>query len=98
MVDNKEILPPQYDVDAKMDACIDLTVRRFVYSTLGGAIGGLLLFRSPVTRWASVAFGAGMGIGSAYTDCSRLFEGLPSTAKVASPKIDETPATQDGQD
>lgn len=44
MGDNKEIMPPQYDVNAKMDACIDLTVRRFVYSTLGGAIGGLLLF------------------------------------------------------
>lgn len=44
MADNREILPPQYDVNAKWDACIDLTVRRFVYSTLGGAVGGLLLF------------------------------------------------------
>ncbi|XP_061988068.1 MICOS complex subunit MIC10-like [Rosa rugosa] len=98
MADNREILPPQYDVNAKWDACIDLTVRRFVYSTLGGAVGGLLLFRSPVTRWAAVAFGAGLGIGSAYTDCSRLFEGSPATAKLASHKIVETPAPQDGQD
>lgn len=96
MADNREILPPQYDVNAKWDACIDLTVRRFVYSTLGGAVGGLLLFRSPVTRWASVAFGAGLGIGSAYADCSRLFEGSPS--KLASRKIVGTPASQDGQD
>lgn len=44
MADNREILAPQYDVNAKWDACIDLTVRRFVYSTLGGAVGGLLLF------------------------------------------------------
>ena len=27
-----------------------------------------------MTRWASVAFGAGVGLGSAYTDCSRLFD------------------------
>lgn len=45
-----------------------------------------------MTRWASVAFGAGLGIGSAYADCSRLFEGSPS--KLASRKIVETPASQ----
>jgi endonuclease/exonuclease/phosphatase (EEP) superfamily protein YafD len=39
---------------------------------------------SPVSRWASVAFGAGVGIGSAYTDCSRIFQGSP--AKMECPK------------
>ncbi|CAJ1957956.1 unnamed protein product [Sphenostylis stenocarpa] len=34
--------------------------------------------RSPVTRWASIAFGAGVGIGSAYAECSRLFDGSPT--------------------
>lgn len=33
---------------------------------------------SPVTRWASVAFGAGVGIGSAYSDCSHKFGGTPA--------------------
>lgn len=28
---------------------------------------------SPVTRWASVAFGAGVGIGSAYSECGHKF-------------------------
>lgn len=28
---------------------------------------------SPVTRWASAAFGAGVGIGAAYTECSYKF-------------------------
>lgn len=42
-----------------------------------------------MTRWASVAFGAGAGIGSAYTDCSRLFDG--SSAKLTAPKNTETP-------
>lgn len=41
----KEIVPPMYDVNAKWDACIDLTVRRFVYSSLSGAFCGLLFFR-----------------------------------------------------
>lgn len=28
-----------------------------------------------MTRWASIAFGAGIGIGSAYTECSHKFDG-----------------------
>lgn len=44
-----------------------------------------MILGSPVTRWASVAFGAGVGIGSAYTDCSHLFDGSPA-------KITESPA------
>ncbi|KAI3673053.1 hypothetical protein L6452_39163 [Arctium lappa] len=74
MAETKEI-PSQYDVNAKWDAYLDLGVRRFVYSSATGALAGLLLFRSPVTRWASVAFGAGVGIGSAYSECSQKFDG-----------------------
>ncbi|XP_024923676.1 MICOS complex subunit MIC10 [Ziziphus jujuba] len=96
MAENARTIPPKYDLDAKWDACLDLTVRRFVYASLGGAFGGLLFFRSPATRWASIAFGAGLGLGSAYTECSRLFDGSP--AKFATPKITETPASQDQQD
>ncbi|KAK8951506.1 hypothetical protein KSP39_PZI004255 [Platanthera zijinensis] len=40
---------------------------------------------SPITRWASVAFGAGVGIGTAYTECSYIFDG--SVPKWTSPKI-----------
>ncbi|KAF6139370.1 hypothetical protein GIB67_026212 [Kingdonia uniflora] len=87
MAENKQI-PPECDVNAKWDACIDLTVRRVVYSSLAGTLSGLLLFRSPVTRWASVALGAGIGIGSAYSDCSRLFEG--SSTKWTPPKVAPT--------
>ncbi|KAI3688966.1 hypothetical protein L2E82_46912 [Cichorium intybus] len=72
MAESKEI-PSQYDLDAKWDAYLDLGVRRFVYSSATGVLAGLLLFRSPVTRWASVAFGAGIGIGSAYSECSHKF-------------------------
>ncbi|CAA7052427.1 unnamed protein product [Microthlaspi erraticum] len=78
----ESVPPPDYDMNAKWDACIDLTTRRFVYSSLGGAFAGLLFFRSPVTRWASIAFGAGLGIGSAYTDCSRVFD-APSSSSSA---------------
>lgn len=44
--EKREIIPPKYDIDAKWDECVDLTVRRFVYSSLAGAFGGLLLFRT----------------------------------------------------
>ncbi|KAK8952171.1 hypothetical protein KSP39_PZI003503 [Platanthera zijinensis] len=61
------------DLSAKANACIDLTVRRLVQFSLAGAFGGLLLFRSPTARWASVAFGAGIGFGSAYIESSYIF-------------------------
>ncbi|KAF5744216.1 hypothetical protein HS088_TW08G00814 [Tripterygium wilfordii] len=90
MAENKQVVQPKCNVNAKWDACLDLTVRRFVYSSVAGTFGGLLLFRSPVTRWASVAFGAGVGLGSAYTECSRIFDGSP--AKLAPPKMEDSPA------
>ncbi|GAB2291164.1 Mitochondrial inner membrane organizing system component, variant 2 [Dionaea muscipula] len=78
MADNKGIassaVAAEYDFNAKWDACLDLSLRRVVYSSLAGSFAGLLLFRSPVSRFAAVAFGAGIGIGSAYSDCSRLFD------------------------
>lgn len=52
----------------------------------------LFVVGSPVTRWASVALGAGVGLGSAYTECSQLFGGSP--AKLAVPQISKTPASQ----
>ncbi|KAI4324132.1 hypothetical protein L6164_023694 [Bauhinia variegata] len=105
MADKKEIVVPPYDLEAKYDACLDLTLRRFVRSSLVGAFGAMLFFRSPVTRWASIAFGAGVGIGSAYTECSHLFDGSPTKSAPSSlpspppqppqisesPKISETP-------
>ncbi|XP_057505403.1 uncharacterized protein LOC130788660 isoform X3 [Actinidia eriantha] len=90
MGENKET-PPKLDLDAKWDTCLDLGVRRFVYSSFACAFSGLLLFRSPVTRWASVAFGAGVGIGSAYTECSYKFDGSP--ARLTTTKISDTPAS-----
>uniref|UniRef100_A0A8R7TSB8 Uncharacterized protein n=1 Tax=Triticum urartu TaxID=4572 RepID=A0A8R7TSB8_TRIUA len=37
-------IPPWYDLDAKWDACLDLSIRRVAYSSLAGAFGGLILF------------------------------------------------------
>ncbi|XP_011623654.1 uncharacterized protein LOC105420699 [Amborella trichopoda] len=62
-------------LDEKWEACLDITLRRSFYSTIAGTLAGLIFFRSPTARWASVAFGAGMGIGSAYSDSSRIFGG-----------------------
>lgn len=88
-------VPPQLELDAKWDACLDITLRRFVYSSAAGACSALLLFRSPTTRLAAVAFGAGVGLGSAYTDCSRIFDGSlpkwPLPANVSSPLSSSSP-------
>ncbi|KAK4788499.1 hypothetical protein SAY86_019818 [Trapa natans] len=92
--EKSDIVPPKYDLDAKWDACVDLTARRFVYSSVAGAFGGLLLFRSPVSRWAAVAFGAGIGIGSAYTECSQKFDGFPTKFPAAAPKVPEAPVSE----
>ena len=43
---NQIVGQSKYDLDAKWDACLDLTVRRFVYSSLAGTFGGLLFFSS----------------------------------------------------
>ncbi|KAK4758442.1 hypothetical protein SAY87_019743 [Trapa incisa] len=84
--EKSDIIVPKYDLDAKWDACVDLTARRFVYASVAGTFGGLLFFRSPVTRWAAVAFGAGIGMGSAYTECSQKFDGFPTKFPPAVPK------------
>ncbi|XP_039781791.1 uncharacterized protein LOC120649148 isoform X1 [Panicum virgatum] len=92
----KSGIPPRYDLDAKWDACLDLSIRRVAYSSLAGAFAGLLLFRSPTTRWASVALGAGVGVGAAYTECSYLFNGAPPKW---SPKVGTVPsAYSEGED
>ncbi|KAL3616195.1 hypothetical protein CASFOL_039585 [Castilleja foliolosa] len=85
---SKSVIPANYD----LDAFLDLGTRRFVYSSVAGAFAGLLLFRSPVTRWASVAFGAGVGIGSAYSECSQNIVGSPHKS---TPNIPEAPLSKD---
>eukprot|EP00250_Pteridium_aquilinum_P001368 c11571_g1_i1 orf=1-294(-) len=59
-------LPPQLNLDAKWDACHEIALHRCFYSSLVGAASALLFLRSPVKRWATVAFAAGVGLGSAY--------------------------------
>lgn len=41
----QSVVPSQYNLDAKWDACLDLGVRRFTYFSLIGGFAGLLLFR-----------------------------------------------------
>ncbi|KAI3516754.1 hypothetical protein L1887_15763 [Cichorium endivia] len=37
---------------------------------------------SPVTRWATIAFGAAVGIGSAYSDCSQKLDAASTSPSV----------------
>ncbi|KIY94815.1 hypothetical protein MNEG_13147 [Monoraphidium neglectum] len=68
--------PPEIAFDEKWDRLIDTSLRRVVYGTLAGGAVALLLLRGPLTRTASIAFGAGCGAGSAWTACSKDFAGL----------------------
>lgn len=85
--------PPQLDYAHKWDAALDITLRRLVYGSLAGTASALLLFRSPTTRWAAVAFGAGAGVGSAFTDSSELYRGLflANLSSLSSPKSADVP-------
>eukprot|EP00897_Mesotaenium_endlicherianum_P010146 jgi/Mesen1/915/ME000117S00076 len=73
--------PKELLLDEKWDQCIDLTLRRVVYSSLSGVVGGLLLLR----------------IGSAYTDCSHIFDGkMPKWPVASQPSSQaESPPPQD---
>ncbi|KAL6961966.1 hypothetical protein U1Q18_036924 [Sarracenia purpurea var. burkii] len=96
MDENKPIPPRQFRLDPKTEACLDLVARRCFFSSVAGALGALIFFRTPMTRWSSVAFCAGVGIGSACTECSYKFYGYP--AKLPAVKISVTPASPDEQD
>jgi inner membrane organizing system protein 1 len=65
-------MPVKNQLHAKYDKCIDLTLRRFMYGALAGVAFGVLLFRRPTTRCASIAFGVGAGLGSAHAECSQI--------------------------
>ncbi|QCD95378.1 hypothetical protein DEO72_LG6g70 [Vigna unguiculata] len=102
----RKSFPPQHDLDAKWmpngtpalispfvasstpHLPVHLPVSYFSVSTI--FLSFIYFPRSPVTRWASIAFGAGVGIGSAYAECSRLFDGPPT--KLPLPKVSETAA------
>jgi|Transcript_25157 inner membrane organizing system protein 1 len=68
--------PPQLQIDAKLDRCIDIALRRLMYGAGAGAVSAVLLFKRPSMRAASVAFGAGLGLGTAYTECQPELEKL----------------------
>lgn len=73
---SKDDLPKELYIDEKWDRFIDLTVRRFTYGTLAGGLAGLLLLRGSSARVASLAFGSGFGVGSAWQQSSTEFEQL----------------------
>jgi inner membrane organizing system protein 1 len=65
-------MPFKNQLHEKYDKCIDLTLRRSMYGALAGVAFGVLLFRRPTTRCASMAFGVGVGLGSAHAECSQI--------------------------
>ena len=66
--------PPELQLDAKWEAAIDVTLRRVVYGCIGGTTMAFLMCRGTTARAAVSAFGAGVGVGSAYEDAAKLFK------------------------
>mmetsp|Transcript_40294 Transcript_40294/g.114077 ORF Transcript_40294/g.114077 Transcript_40294/m.114077 type:complete len:80 (+) Transcript_40294:195-434(+) len=70
------VRPKELDMDDKWDKCIDTFLRRAVYGSLAGGVAGLVLLRGGSARIASLTFGAGVGVGSAFEECSKELESL----------------------
>lgn len=66
--------PKEVYLDEKWDHLLDLGLRRLVYGSLAGGLAALVLMRGPSMRLATVAFGAGCGVGSAWQACAKDFE------------------------
>eukprot|EP00873_Tetraselmis_striata_P001561 jgi/Tetstr1/421825/TSEL_012726.t1 len=66
--------PTEFTLDDKWDKVVDTFLRRAVYGTLAGGAAGLVLFRGGGARMASLTFGMGIGVGSAYEECSKELE------------------------
>ncbi|GKD34257.1 MICOS complex subunit MIC10-like protein, partial [Tanacetum coccineum] len=65
MSEENKVLKPEYDLNAKWDACLDLSVRRFVYASAAGAFTGLLFFRQPVEALVQL-FASSEGFAQVY--------------------------------
>jgi len=70
----RERRPSELQLDAKWEAAIDVTLRRVVYGCIGGTTMAFLMCRGTTARAAVSAFGAGVGVGSAYEDAAKLFK------------------------
>mmetsp|Transcript_15653 Transcript_15653/g.27038 ORF Transcript_15653/g.27038 Transcript_15653/m.27038 type:complete len:86 (+) Transcript_15653:67-324(+) len=66
--------PSELAIAEKWDAAIERTLTKLFYGALGGGAAGLLLCRSKAGRVASLAFGAGVGVGHAYFETQEDFK------------------------
>jgi MICOS complex subunit MIC10 len=67
---------PEVHIDEKWDHVINVMFSRTVMGVLGGVGVGFLLFRGGQARYATTAFGAGIGVGSAFQLCNVEFKDL----------------------
>ena len=67
---------PEVHIDERWDHVINVTFSRTLAGLACGLAGGMLLFRGGPARVATMAFGSGIGIGSAYQQCNSEFREL----------------------
>jgi len=59
--------------DVAVERAVDVGLRRACYGALAGGASAMLFLRGPRARVAALAFGVGVGVGSAYEDAQRAF-------------------------
>jgi|MDTE01.2.fsa_nt_gb hypothetical protein len=59
--------------DVAVERAVDVGLRRACYGALAGTLAAATLVRGPRARVAALAFGVGVGVGSAYEEAQRAF-------------------------
>ena len=59
--------------DVAVERSVDVGLRRACYGALAGGASAFIFLRGPRARVAALAFGVGVGVGSAYEDAQRAF-------------------------
>ena len=59
--------------DVAVERAVDVGLRRACYGALAGGASAVIFLRGPRARVAALAFGVGVGVGSAFEDAPRAF-------------------------
>lgn len=67
-------IPSELRLTYKWDGCVERALAHTSVGTIAGGLVSVVLFKGPMLRFASTAFGAGFGAGAAWAKCSQEIE------------------------